>query len=150
MLIVCKHNWQGQVDGHHSQRIKVKSECVPSSLMASISALLQPDSCPWLMTAAAIKRLRPKKDPPLMRTLSASASLAFYMADSDCTCILGVPRTYQLTAYLEVKIRIVSQCMSFKAGTTNPSVVANSCPVALPEQAEHGLAAVCCLSYLCS
>lgn len=149
--MVCKHNWHSQVDMYLiAQRIKVKPEYVPSSLMASISALLQPDSCPWLMTAAAIKRLRPKKDPPLMRTLSASASLAFYMADSDCTCTLGVPCTCQLETYLEVKIRIVSQCMSFKAGMTNPLVVANSCPVALPEQAKHSLEAVCCMDYLCS
>lgn len=71
-----------------------------------------------------------------MRTLSASASLALnYMADSDCTCTLGVPCICLLKAYLEVKIRIVSQCMSFKAGMTNPLVVANSCPLALPEQA---------------
>lgn len=87
MLMVCKYNWQSQVGIYITvQLVRVKPECVPSSLMASISALLQPDSCPWLMTAAAIKRLRPKKDPPLMRTLSASASLAInYMADSDCT-----------------------------------------------------------------
>jgi len=57
---------------------KIRSQCchgAPSSLIASISALTQPHSCPWLMIAATMSRLRPKKLPPLMRSLSASASL---------------------------------------------------------------------------
>ena len=55
-------------------------------------------------------------------------------ADTDPTCRLMDASHFSAKAYLEVKIRIVSQCMSFSAGTTKPLVVASRVPVAPPEQ----------------
>ena len=97
MLIICKNCTLCQ-----SIILEVLSQCIklmqcwtehalPSSLMASISALVQPQACPWLMIAATISRLNPKNEPPLMRSLSASASLnncdkmAVWLGLSQCT-----------------------------------------------------------------